>query len=210
VVLEPAAVGGLLWFLIESLDARRADEARSFFARAGGGNRLGERLFGEHISLRSDPASTETPGVPFDEEGLPIRPITWIDRGKLTGLAYTRYWAAKQDKAPTGKPEVYQLAGGAGGAGASDLVQGVKRGVLITRFWYMRWLDPQTAMVTGLTRDGAFLIEDGAVSAPVNNFRFNDSPVNMLKNADLLTRETVRHYDIRVPAVRTHDFNFAS
>ena len=65
-------------------------------------------------------------------------------------------------------------------------------------------------MVTGLTRHGAFLIEDGAVSAPVNNFRFNDSPVNMLKNADLLTRETVRHYDIRVPAVRTHDFNFAS
>ena len=208
VVLEPAAVAGLLWFLTSSLDARRADEGRSFFAKAGGGTKLGERLFGEHVTLRSDPTMAETPGAPFDSEGLPIRPITWIDHGKLAALAYNRYWAAKQGKTPTGAPSGYALGGGRGSE--ADLLAGVKRGVLITRFWYTRWLDPQTAMVTGLTRDGVFLIENGAVTAPVNNFRFNESPVNMLKNTDVLTRQTARIDDMRVPGLRTHEFNLAS
>lgn len=208
VVLEPAAVEGLLWFLTQSLDARRADEGRSYLAKAGGGTKVGERMFGEHVTLRSDPTLTETPGAPFDGEGLPMRPITWIDRGKIAALAYTRYWAAKQDKTPTGTPSGYELAGASGSD--SDLLAGVKKGILITRFWYTRWLDPQTVMVTGLTRDGVFLIENGAVTTPVNNFRFNESPVNMLKNADVLTRETARIDNMRVPAVRTHDFNLAS
>lgn len=208
VVLESAAVRDLLQFLTRSLEARSADEGRSFFAKAGGGTKVGERLFGEHVTLRSDPTRAETPGAPFDGEGLPMRPITWIDQGRIAALAYTRYWAARQGKTPTGTPSGYELAGGAGSN--ADLLAGVKKGILITRFWYTRWLDPQTVMVTGLTRDGVFLIENGAVTTPVNNFRFNESPVNMLKNADLLTRDTARIYDMRVPALRTHDFNLAS
>lgn len=208
VVLEPAAVGDLLQFLTWSLDARRADEGRSFFARAGGGTKVGERLFGEHVTLRSDPTRAEMPGSPFDGEGLTIHPMKWIDRGKLAALAYTRYWAAKQGKTPTGTPSGYELAGGAGSA--ADLLAGVRKGILITRFWYTRWLDPQAVMVTGLTRDGVFLIENGAVTIPVNNFRFNESPVNMLKNADVLTGETRRIHEFRVPALRTHEFNLAS
>jgi predicted Zn-dependent protease len=208
VVLEPAAVADLLFFLCQSLDARLADEGRSFFARAGGGTKLGEQLFGEHITFRSDPTHHEMPFTPFDDEGLPIRPITWIDRGQLAALAYSRYWAAKQQKTATGIPEGFELLGGA--ESRAGLVAGVKRGVLITRFWYLRWLEPRTMTVTGLTRDGVFLIEEGEVTGPVNNFRFNESPINMLKNADALAREAVRIYDMRVPALRSHEFNLAS
>jgi predicted Zn-dependent protease len=107
--------------------------------------------------------------------------------------------------------------GGGSAVDIDDLVKGVKRGVLVTRFWYIRAVDPQTILYTGLTRDGVFLIENGEVAGPVNNFRFNESPVNLLKNADGLTRHTVRAVTpegrggrYRVPAVRTHEFNLAS
>jgi predicted Zn-dependent protease len=208
VVLEPAAAKSLLSFLAWSLDARRADEGRSFFAKPGGGTKLGERLFGEHITFRSDPRRPEMPFTPFDSEGLPMRPTTWIDRGQVAALQYSRYWAAKQHKTPTGIPEGHELVGGT--ETSAKLVSGVKRGVLITRFWYLRWLEPMTMMVTGLTRDGVFMIEDGEVTGPVNNFRFNESPINLLKNADGLTKETVRISEMRVPAIRSHEFNLAS
>jgi len=211
VVLEPAAVANLLFFLLRSLDARTADEGRSFFARPGG-NRMGERLFGDAITLRSDPADEALPSAPFGEDGLPARPRTWIDKGTLSALWYSRYWAEKQAKEPTGAPRSVHLLGGR--ARDADLLSGVKRGVLITRFWYTRWVDPQSLLVTGLTRDGVFLIEDGRVTTPVNNFRFNESPITMLKNADALTERTVRTPDsgllVRVPALRTHGFNLAS
>lgn len=212
VVLEAAAVGGLLWFLAGSLDARRADEGRSFFSRAGGGTRVGEKVFGEAITLTSDPLDAETPGAPFDGDGVPLKRMAWIDGGLLRDLIYSRFWAAKQGKQPTGTPGVFKLAGGT--ASAPDLLTGVQRGVLITRFWYANLLDPQTVLVTGLTRDGVFLIENGEVTAPVNNFRFNESPITVLKNADALTRATIRLPDgdgrMRVPALRTHEFNLAS
>lgn len=212
VVLEPAAVGDLLYFFISALDARRADEGRSFFARKGGGTRLGEQLFGPHITLRSDPASKLMPGAPFDGEGVPQRAVTWVDKGKATALRYSRFWAAKQGQQPTGAPSVTELAGG--DATPETLLGGVKRGVLITRFWYNRWVDPQSILITGLTRDGVFLIEDGKVVAPVNNFRYNESPVLMLKNADALGKDAVRLATadgrLRVPALRTHEFNLAS
>jgi predicted Zn-dependent protease len=93
-------------------------------------------------------------------------------------------------------------------------LRGVQRGVLITRFWYSRWVDPQSMLVTGLTRDGVFLVENGQVTAPVNNFRYNESPAKLLKNADALGAQTVLTPELgghlRVPAIRTHDFNLAS
>ncbi|MCC6993265.1 MAG: TldD/PmbA family protein [Deltaproteobacteria bacterium] len=212
VVLEPAAVGDLLYFLVSALDARRADEGRSFFSRQGGGTRVGEQLWGPHITLRSDPASKLMPSAPFDGEGLPQRPITWIDKGKIAALRYSRFWAEKQGQRPTAAPSVTELAGG--DATPEALLAGVKRGVLITRFWYNRWVDPQSILITGLTRDGVFLIEDGKVVAPVNNFRYNESPVKMLKNADALGKDAVRLATadgrMRVPALRTHEFNLAS
>lgn len=212
VVLEPACVGALLWFLVGALDARRADEGRSAFSKPDGVTRLGEPIAAGAITLTSDPSDAETPGAPFDDEGWPLRRMTWIDRGRLAAFTYSRYWAAKQGKEPTGAPSVFKLAGGA--TTADELVQGVKHGVLITRFWYTNLVDPQTILVTGLTRDGVFLIENGEITAPVNNFRFNESPLVVLKNADALTRDTAQVPDsggrMRVPALRTHEFNLAS
>jgi predicted Zn-dependent protease len=211
VVLEPAAVAELLWLLIGSLDARRADEGRSFFARRGGGTKLGEKLFPDFISLRSDPTDRDDPGAPFDGDGLPRRPITWVDRGTLAHLRISRFWAHNQGTQPTAFPDGYHLAG-SGEGDVPALVKGVERGVLVTRFWYIRMVDPRTLLATGLTRDGVFLIEKGAVVGPVNNFRFNESPVNMLARADALSAKAVQvpASAIRVPALRTHEFNLAS
>ena len=138
---------------------------------------------------------------------MPLARTRWIDRGKVTALTYDRYWAKKQGVAPTGSPEGWILDGGK--ATRDELIKGVKRGVLITRFWYIRSLDPQTILLTGLTRDGTYLIENGAVVAPVMNFRFNESPVQMLARCDALTPAVIAG-GMRVPALRTHDFNLAS
>jgi predicted Zn-dependent protease len=210
VVLEPAAVADLLSFL--PLDARAVDEGRSVFTRPGGGSRVGEAIASELITIRSDPFDPAAPTAPFDEEGLPLAPTTWIDRGTLRALAYSRYWAAKQQKAPTGYPRALSLAGGSAD-GIADLMSGVERGLLVTRFWYTRMLDPQQVLVTGLTRDGVFLIEKGKITAPVQNFRFNESPIAMLKGCDALTRQVVRsptNEAWRVPAIRARDFTMAS
>jgi len=214
VVLEPAAVAELLIFMLFSMDARAADEGRSFFAKPGGGNRIGEQIFGPHVTLSSPVGDPLLPVAPFGQDGLAISPMTWIDKGTVKALAYSRYWAQKQGKTPTGIPRGVLLAGGT--ATTEELFKGVKKGVLITRFWYSRPLDPQTLLATGLTRDGVFLIEDGAVTRPVNNFRWNESPIQMLKNADAMTKETFRaagpggFVTIRVPALRTNEFNLAS
>ena len=207
VVLEPAAVSDLLEFLTGSLGARRADEGRSYFAKPGGGTRVGDKLFPEFITLSSDPTDAQTGGVPFDGEGLPLAKTTWIDKGVLKGLTYGRYWAKKQDKKPTGSPNGWTLASSK--TSRDELIKGVKRGVLITRFWYIRNLDPQTILVTGLTRDGTFLIDNGAIAGPVNNFRFNESPVHMLAKCDAIGLPHLTS-GMRVPALRTHEFNLAS
>ncbi len=211
VVLEPAAVAALLDFLVNAFSARRADEGRSFFAKPGGSTRIGDKLFPDTITLRSDPADAATGGRPFDGEGVPLAATRWIDKGTVTGLTYGRYWAKKQGKHATGAPNGWTLDGGV--TTTADLIKGIKRGVLITRFWYLRDLDPQTILATGLTRDGTFLIENGELTHPVNNFRFNESPVQMLASCDGLGADWVAAGDgagLRVPTLRSHEFNLAS
>ena len=208
VILEPAAVQEMLEYLLGSMDQRSADEGRSFFT-----GKVGDKLFPETISLRSDPTSPETPHATFDGDGLALAPQTWIDAGRVKELAVTRYWAEKSGKKPTGQHSVFSLAGGSA-ASIDELVATTKRGLLVTRLWYTRMLEPQTVMLTGLTRDGVFLVENGKITRPVQNFRYNESPVNVLKNADALTRETFRPRGWggvwRVPALRTNDFTMAS
>ena len=215
VVLEPAAVSDLFGWLYGALGARRADEGRSFFSKPGGGTRIGEKLFPEWVTVKSDPTDPQLTSRPFDGEGFPVAPTTWIDKGTVKALTYSRYWAQKQGKPPTGSPSGWILEGGDAARAAKvlatrdDLIKGVKRGVLITRFWYLRSVDPQTLLVTGLTRDGVYLIENGAVTRPVNNFRFNESPVQMLGKSDAMTPGVISQW-VRVPALRTHEFNLAS
>jgi predicted Zn-dependent protease len=206
VILEPAAVAGLIGEMLD-FDARRADEGRSFFSKSGGATKSGEKLFPDIITLRADPTDAGLATAPFDGEGFPRTPRAWIDKGTVTGLTYSRFWAKKQGKQPTGNPGGWILEGGK--ATREELIKGVKRGVLITRFWYIRGLDPQTVLATGLTRDGTFLIENGAIVGSVNNFRFNESPVQMLAKCDGLTASTLVE-GMRVPALRTHEFNLAS
>ncbi len=217
VVLEPAAVADMVAFMLFSATARQADEGRSFFARKGGGNRIGEQIVGDSVRIYSDPAHPLAPTVSFDEEGLPLERRVWIDKGVLQDLFYSRFWAQKMGKKPTPSPSNVIMDGGT--ASMSDLVAGVERGLLVTRFWYIRPLDPQTILLTGLTRDGLFLIEKGKVTRPVKNMRWNESPVVALNNIDAMTApERVVSGEglggsglaLVCPAARIREFRFTS
>jgi predicted Zn-dependent protease len=217
VVLEPAAVADMLAYFIFSADARQADEGRSFFSKKGGGNRVGEQVLGEKVRIYSDPAHPLAPSVAFDSEGLPIGRNVWVDNGVMKDLIYSRFWAQKQGKAPTAGPSNIIMDGG--NATMAELIAGTERGILVTRFWYIRTLDPQTILLTGLTRDGLFLIEKGKVTRPLKNMRWNDSPVVALNNVDAMTapERTVSGEGIGgaglalvCPAARIREFTFSS
>jgi predicted Zn-dependent protease len=217
VVLEPAALADLIANLVFSVDARQADEGRSFFSKRGGGTRVGETIVGDKVHLYSDPAHPLAPATAFDGQGLPLKKIDWIEKGVLRNLSYSRYWAQKQSKEATPQPANLIMDGGT--ASLEDLIKGVERGVLVTRFWYIRSVDPQTLLLTGLTRDGLFLIEKGQVTRPVKNMRWNESPVFALNNLDAMTapERTVSGeglgsagFSIVCPAARLREFTFTS
>jgi predicted Zn-dependent protease len=224
VVFEPRAVADLLGNLNAVMSRRAADEGRSFFSKPGGGNRIGEKIFAESVTIRSDPFDARVPGRPWvggagggflgfggfgggNFAGLPARKTTWIEKGVLRNLSIDRYWAKKNGEEPLPFAGGLVMEGGSGSI--EDLVAGTERGLLLTRFWYIRTVNPQTVQLTGLTRDGVWLIEKGKVVGPVNNFRFNDSPVNLLKNVEAMST-AVSTGDVVVPAIRLGDFHFTS
>jgi predicted Zn-dependent protease len=185
VVLEPQAVADLLSVIrFAGLDARAADEGRSVFSAPGGKNRIGEKLFPPFITLFTDPRHRIVPGLAFTSEGLPARLVNFIREGVLENLVYTRFWAEKQEKQPTGPPVNLILGGGE--HSVADMIASTERGLLITRLWYIRVVNSQTLLYTGLTRDGVFLIEKGKLSHAVRNFRFNESPVELLRQTEML------------------------
>jgi predicted Zn-dependent protease len=207
VVLEPQALADLLGFLAFSFNARAADEGRSFLSQKGGGNRLGEKVFGENITLWSDPFDARVPGQPWSGDGLPAEKMTWVEKGVVKNLLYDRYWAQKTERKPTPFPPNLLMEGGA--ATLEDLIASTERGLLVTRFWYIRFLQPQTLQLTGLTRDGLFYIEKGKIKHPVMNFRFNQSVVALLNSVEALSA-AVPVEDTVLPAVKARDFNFSS
>ncbi len=216
VVLEPTAVGMLMRNLRTAFNARTADEGRSYFSRPGGGTRLGERVFHPGVTLRSDPAARDWETSPFSGDGSPVRREVWIENGVLRSLSYSRFWADRQGAEPKPTPTNLILEGG--DATLEDLIASTRRGVLITRFWYIRALNPRTLSYTGLTRDGTFLIENGKISRPVTNFRFNQSMVTLLQNVEMLGRpirvaaseNSSVSTPIVVPAMKVRGFNLAS
>ena len=159
---------------VGAMNARPADEGRSFFSKV----KVGDAAFSPLVSLRSDPRNARTPMLPFDGEGRPLEVQPWITAGKLEALAMSRFWAQKTKRAPVGGHGGFELA--AGTTPRAKLLEGIKRGVLISRFWYTNWVDGQTLLLTGLTRDGTFWIEKGKIVEPVRNFRWNDSPLSVL------------------------------
>ena len=216
VILEPQAVGSLVSLLVGALGARSADEGRSAFSRQGGGTRTGERIFDPRVSIHSDPADPQVFSAPFSGEGLPNRRTAWIENGELKSLVYDRYWAGRSGRQPTGFPAGYYMAGG--NASLDELIASTERGLLVTRFWYIRPVDPRTLLYTGLTRDGTFLIENGRVVSAVKNLRFNESPLFMLQNVQAMGRPTAVSPTesgdvapaVMVPALKLRNFTFSS
>ncbi|MBA2270438.1 MAG: TldD/PmbA family protein [Chthoniobacterales bacterium] len=229
VILEPAASVDLISHMINALDARQAEEGRSFMSKPGGETRRGEKLLDERVHIYSDPMNPDAPGSRWADDGRPRRPLDWIKGGTVANLAYSRYWALKkgldEDQAPppvgggfgggAGNRSVAAFEGNSGilmeGGNASleELIKGVKRGVLVTRLWYIRPVDPQTLLYTGLTRDGTFYVENGEIKYAVKNFRFNESPVIMLNNLEALGKPT-RVNGNMIPPMVVRDFTFSS
>lgn len=224
VVLEPAATADIVAIVGRRMQARAAEEGRSFLSKKGGGTRAGEKLFPEFITLRTDPfhelysAVPWSPplgrGGPFAPGGgvyTPAVPTVWIDKGVVRNLVYDRYWAARADKPVTPAPTNLILDGT--DQTTEDLVSKVERGLLVTHFFYIRVVNPQTVQLTGLTRDGLFLIEDGKVTTPVVNFRFNESPVRLLQNTvavGKVARPAQGESEMIAPSLLAKDFLFTS
>ena len=207
VILEPEASVELLQNMVFNLGARGADEGRSFLSKAGGGTKVGEKLFDERVTITSDPGHPDVPSAPWAGDGRAVDPTTWIDKGVVKQLFYSRYWAAQKGVAAVPAPANIIMAGGTGSL--EDLIRDTRRGVLLTRTWYIRTVDPQTLLYTGLTRDGTFYIENGRIKHAVKNFRFNESPIIMLNNVDAFARP-VRMRGNMIPPMRVRDFTFTS
>ncbi|NOT08089.1 MAG: TldD/PmbA family protein [Gemmatimonadales bacterium] len=206
VILEPEAGVEMLQVMIGSMDARSADEGRSFLAKAGG-TRVGEKLVDERVTIYSDPADPDVPSSPWIGDGRAVGRTNWIDRGVVANLYYSRYWAQKQGKPATPFPTNMIMSGG--NASLEAMIRDTSRGVLVTRFWYIRFVDPQTLLLTGLTRDATFYVENGQIKHAIKNLRFNESPVIMLNNIDALGAP-IRVQGSMIPPMRVRDFTFTS
>ncbi len=215
-ILEPTAVGMLMLRMMNAFNQRPADEGRSYFSRTGGGNRLGEQLFDERVTIFSDPAYEDAQTAPFTAQGQAREPTTWVNNGTLENLSRSRFWADQLGETPLAGPSNLIMAGG--NDSLEDMIASTERGVLLTRFWYIRGLNPRIISYTGLTRDGTFLIEDGRISRPVTNFRFNQSLAEMLQNVEMVgptTRVAASENSsvstpIVVPTLKVGGFNLSS
>jgi predicted Zn-dependent protease len=216
VVLEPTAAGMLLMRMMGSFDARSAEEGRSFLSRRGGGTLVGDKIFDERVTIVSDPGFVNGEVAPFTGEGIPVQREVWVERGVVKNLSYSRFWANRKGMPARAPMSNFIMSGGE--ASIDDLIRSVSYGVLITRFWYIRSLNPRTLTQTGLTRDGTFLIENGKISRPVTNFRFNQSIVELLLNVEMLGRpvrvcaseNSSAGTPVVVPALKVREFNLAS
>ena len=211
VILEPQAVSDLLGFLNNALDARTADEGRSAFSGKDGKTRVGEQIFHPRLNLYSDPMHAEMPAVPSTNEGIPAARLSLIKSGVIENLTYSRYWAQQKKVPPTPGPVNYIIESSAAPVSIDEMIKGTPRGLLISRFWYVRLVDPRTIVVTGLTRDGLWWIDKGRISHPVRNLRFNQSVLAMLApwNVEAIGAPQ-RLSPFMVPALKLGSFTFTS
>lgn len=213
VVLEPAATSDLLAFMFNGFDARRADEGRSFLSKAGGKNRLGDKLFDEKVNIWTDPWNPDVPVLPWDNDMRARERVSLIKDGRVAAMDYSQYWARQKGARSIGSPGNFIMAGT--DKTTAELVANTKKGVLVTRTWYIRMVDPQSVALTGLTRDGTFYIENGKIKHPIKNFRFNESPVTLLNNIEEIGKPVVIGGDegpdpMVIPSMKVRDFNFTS
>lgn len=218
VVLEPQAVADLLGFGF-GFDARSAEEGRSAYSAGGGKTRRGEKIFDERINIYSDPWNPELPGSQAAQAGIPAEKIYLVKNGVLENLVYSRFWAQKTGQKPTPGPVNFIFESSSAPATVEEMIRSTERGLLVSRFWYIRSTDPRRAATTGLTRDGVWLIENGKIAGPVKNFRFNQSMVEMLApgNVEMIGKpERVGSGEgggasaSLMPALKIKKFNFTS
>ncbi len=217
VILEPPAFGELLSYLIHHFSAETYDEGSSFLSDG-----LDKSYVGSNITLTDDYAHPLSPGMPFDYEGHPTQRLTLIDRGIAKSIVTDSYWAKKLGRANTGHglpapnswgPQARHVVVASGAKSRDQLIAETERGLLVSRFWYIRPVDDRLTIVTGMTRDGTFLIEHGKVVGGVRNMRFNVSILAALNHADPSlheSRTTGYSYSIAVPSIKMEDFRFTS
>ncbi|WP_439557710.1 TldD/PmbA family protein [Dyadobacter sp.] len=213
VILEPTAAVVLLENIFFSMDARSADEGRSFLSKPGGKTKLGEKIVDERVNIYTDPANPELPSSPWSGDGQPVNKMSLIEKGVVKNMFYSRFWAQKNNVKPVPFPTNVIMDGGT--ATLEEMIKSTKQGILVTKLWYIREVDPQTLLQTGLTRDGTFYIENGVIKHPIKNFRFNESPVIMLNNLETLGKpervvstESDRNY--LIPPMKIREFTFSS
>jgi predicted Zn-dependent protease len=219
VILEPRPAARFLSLMLQSLDARPAEEGRSFMSGAERGtNKLGQKVFGDNVTIRSDIGNSILRQTPIGPDGLAAAPVTWVEKGVVKNLAYDRFWANKQGKAPTLATPGMSLVMEGGDQTIEQMIKSTRRGLLVSFFWYIRVVDAMTLLNTGMTRDGTFLIENGEVVGPVQNFRWNDGPARGFNNITALGQPVPMHvgeaYDnpgtALVPPMRIEDFRMTS
>jgi len=217
VILEAQAVADLLDSGGMSFDARNADEGRSVFSLSSGTTRVGTKLFDPRINIVSDPFRPELSKFTASDEGVPAQTTYLVRNGVLETLRYTRFWAQQKNRQPSG-PLGLILEPSTPGMSVEEMIKTAKRALLVSRFFYIRTVDPRSASVTGLTRDGVWYVENGEIKYPVRNFRFNQSIVLMLGpgNVDAIgVPERVASSEggtdpLLVPALRLNAFTFTS
>jgi len=210
VILEPAAVAGVFGSLLWSLGAKsyfKGDSALS--------GKLDQLIVDERLHLREDPAHDDLLGSRFDGQGLPYAPREWITSGVLKQLYWDRFTAKEHNVEPTPWLRTPVLSfDGPRAASIEELIAGTDRGILVTNFWYIRSVNPTDLTITGMTRDGTFLIENGKIVSGVKNFRFHDSPLRCFAKVNAATAPmeaiTMERGKMLLPAVRLPDFNFSS
>jgi predicted Zn-dependent protease len=216
VILEPAASVGLLGNMVRNFAQRGADEGRSFLsykpkegedAQKAPKNKLGQKMFDERVNIYTDPGHPIAPAAPFSGDGYPRNRTDWIKNGTVVNMPNSAYWAKKTgvDYVPNGGNIIMD----GGDESLQEMIKNTRRGILVTRLWYIRSLDPQTLLYTGLTRDGTFYIEDGKIKYPIKNFRFNESPIVMLNNIEALGKPE-RIDGNMIPPMKIRDFTFSS
>jgi predicted Zn-dependent protease len=216
VILEPQAADDLIRF---NWDARSADEGRSPYSAPGGKTKLGQAIFDPRINVYSDPWHPEVPASPAAQDGIPAEKIYFVRNGVLENLHYGRYWAKQKSKPATPGPVNTILESSAKAATMDEMIAGMTRGLLVSRFWYIRAVDPRTALFTGLTRDGVWYIENGKIQYPVRNFRFNQSVLALLAPGNVEAigmpervsgSETQGRGASMTPAIQVKEFHFSS
>jgi len=212
VIFEPSAFASLLPWVIWNMDARAANEGRSFMSCNDDsgkpiGNKVGQQLFNPIVQIERNSAHPLLQGGRFFGNGLSNEKLTIVKDGIPQTLSYSRYWAEEQDKVPTGA--MYPIVMQGWDRTIADLIADTERGILVSRAWYVRYVNPRTLEVTGMTRDGTFLIENGKISYPIKNLRFNQSLPHMLMNVVALS-QTQRCGSSVIPGCKVENFHFSS